>query len=151
MTDLNQRPGIKQNNKLNMAYVQFGKLLSELRKRKLSDKILNVLNHHIEDLNSISDSDKKLRAQIRIHQAAIVRRIEKELKIVCKNHYRNTWMGVGMAAFGIPFGVAFAMSLDNMAFIGMGIPFGFAIGIAIGTKMDQKAAKEGRQLDLELK
>lgn len=60
------------------------------------------------------------------------------------------WLAVGMAAIGIPFGVVFGISLDNMSFLGIGIPIGMGIGIAIGTAMDKKARDEGRQLDLEV-
>lgn len=56
-----------------------------------------------------------------------------------------------MAAFGIPFGVVFGISLGNMAFLGIGIPIGMVVGIAIGTAMDKRAFDEGRQLDLEIK
>jgi hypothetical protein len=37
-----------------------------------------------------------------------------------------------------------------MALLGIGIPIGLAIGIGVGTAMDQKAAQEGRQLDIEI-
>jgi hypothetical protein len=80
----------------------------------------------------------------------ILRLVEKQLKLVSKNHYRNAWMAIGIA-LGVPFGVVFGNSFDNMAYIGIGIPIGMAIGIGIGTAMDAKAFKEGRQLDLELK
>ncbi|MBT8222071.1 MAG: hypothetical protein KJN96_02760 [Eudoraea sp.] len=59
-------------------------------------------------------------------------------------------MALGMAVFGVPMGVAFGAALDNMAFLGIGIPIGMAIGIAIGTAMDEQAKKEGRQLDIDL-
>jgi hypothetical protein len=38
-----------------------------------------------------------------------------------------------------------------MAFLGVGLPIGMAMGMAIGTDMDKKAFKEGRQIDLEIK
>jgi len=65
-------------------------------------------------------------------------------------HWNDTWLAVGMAAFGIPLGVAFGASLGNMAFLAIGIPVGMAIGIAVGTGMDKKAFEEGRQIDLEI-
>jgi hypothetical protein len=37
-----------------------------------------------------------------------------------------------------------------LAFLGLGLPIGMGIGIAVGTVMDSKAAKEGRQLDIDL-
>jgi hypothetical protein len=81
----------------------------------------------------------------------LIKLIEKEVKLVPKNYYRNLWLTLGMAGFGIPIGVAFGASLGNMAFIGVGLPIGLAFGIALGTGMDKKALAEGRQLDLEIK
>ena len=68
-----------------------------------------------------------------------------------KKHYRNTWLAVGMAAFGIPLGLAFGATLGNMAFLGIGLPIGMVFGMSVGTNMDKKAFEEGRQLDLEIK
>lgn len=92
-----------------------------------------------------------MRKQIRKIQSGILKLIEKELKLVTKNHYRNTWLALGMAAFGIPLGVAFGTSLGNIAFIGIGLPNGLTVGIAVGTGMDKKAFEEGKQMDLEIK
>jgi hypothetical protein len=88
-----------------------------------------------------------LRKHIRKTQSGILKLIEKELKLVTKNHYRKTWLAVGMAAFGIPLGVAFGTSIGNMGLLGIGLP----IGMAIGSGMDKKAVESGRQLDLEIK
>jgi hypothetical protein len=82
---------------------------------------------------------------------AIFKLVEKELKLVTKNHYRRLWMVLGMTIFGVLLGVAFGASLGNMAFLGLGLPIGMAIGIGVGTVMDKKAATEGRQLDVDLK
>jgi hypothetical protein len=149
--ELKKRPSIDQNTKLISAYAQFDKLLTELKKKKLPEEIVNSINNGIDQINSVSESEKELRKQIRVSQSSILKLIEKELKIVTKNHYRNTWLAVGMAVFGIPLGVAFGASLGNMAFLGIGLPIGMAIGIAVGSGMDKKAFEEGRQIDLEIK
>jgi hypothetical protein len=149
--ELKKRPSIDQNTKLISAYAQFDKLLTELKKKKLPEEIVNSINNGIDQINSVSESEKELRKQIRESQSSILKLIEKDLKIVTKNHYRNTWLAVGMAVFGIPLGVAFGASLGNMAFLGIGLPLGMAIGIAVGSGMDKKAFEEGRQIDLEIK
>ena len=77
--------------------------------------------------------------------------IEKEHKLVTKNHYRNTWLANGMTVFGLPIGVVFGTSLDNMGFLGIGLPLGMAIGMAVGNSMDEKAFESGKQLDVEIK
>lgn len=150
LKELTQRQDIIGNEKVNGAYVQFGNLLHELTEKELPDEVVHTINKDIEELNSISDSGNLLKKQIQKKQSSVVRLVEKEVKLVPKNHYRNTWLVIGMAAFGIPLGAAFGASLGNMAFLGIGLPIGMAIGIAVGTGMDKKAFKEGRQLDLEL-
>ena len=55
-------------------------------------------------------------------------------------------MVLGMSSFGLPLGVAFGASLSNMGLLGVGLPIGMVIGIAVGLKKDNQAAKEGRQL-----
>jgi hypothetical protein len=149
--ELNSIPGIDGNFKLKDMYIQFEKLLIELRKRELPDEFVLSINNDIEDLNSISSSVDELRNMVRKKQSKIIKLLEKELKLVTRNYYRNLWLAIGMAAFGIPIGVAFGASLGNMAFLGIGLPIGLAIGIAVGKGMDKKAFEEGRQIDMEIK
>jgi len=134
---------------LNLTFAQFQKLLSELRKQKLTNEIIEKLNVFIEELNSTHETEFK--KQLKLKQTKIVKLLEKELKIVPKNYYRNIWLAVGMAAFGVPIGVSFGLSMGNLGLLGLGLPIGMAIGIAIGTGMDKKAFEEGRQLDVVLK
>ena len=149
--ELKRRPGFDQDKKLISSYAQFDKLLTELKKKKLPEEIVNSINNEINKINSISESDKELRKQIKKTQSSILKLIEKELKLVARNHYRNTWLAVGMAAFGIPLGVAFGKSLGNMGLLGIGLPIGMVIGMAVGSSMDKKAFEAGRQLDFEIK
>jgi hypothetical protein len=92
-----------------------------------------------------------LRKQIKKTQSSILKLIEKELKLVTKNHYRNTWLAVGMAAFGLPLGAALGTSLGDIGLLGLGLPIGMVIGMAVGSGMDKKAFKDGKQLNLEIK
>jgi hypothetical protein len=78
----------------------------------------------------------------------IVNRIAFKEKLVLPKHYLNLWIGVGMGAFGVPIGVAFSAAIENMAFIGAGLPVGIALGAAIGAGLDNKAKAEGRVLNL---
>jgi len=146
--ELKQRTGISENSKAYRPYVQFGKLIDELRKKELSEEITAFVNLNINELNLITVEN--LKNQVKKKQAKIITQLEKKLKIVPKNHYKNTWLAIGMSIFGIPLGVAFGVSLGNLALLGIGLPIGMVIGLAIGTGMDQKAFKEGRQLDIIL-
>lgn len=112
--ELVKRYNIELDKKLTNRYVNFEKLITELKKRNIPSEIVNSVNQNIEDVNSFPGSNKDLLKQLRKAQSRILKLIEKELKLVTINHYRNMWLAVGMAAFGIPFGV----SLGNMAFIG---------------------------------
>jgi hypothetical protein len=128
----------------------FQKLLTELRKRTIPQDIIEFVNQELEKVNSFTGPEKDLVKQVKTSQASILKLIEKEMKLVPKNHYRNMWLALGMASFGIPLGVIFGLSLGNMAFLGIGLPIGMGIGIAVGTALDKKAADSGNQLDLEI-
>ncbi|WP_299334087.1 hypothetical protein [uncultured Psychroserpens sp.] len=149
ITKLNLK--IDKNSKLNDLYLQFQKLLSELRKKELSDTLVSSINKDIEALQLTTTSENTLKKQIKTLQTRVIKNVEKASKIVPKNYYRNQWLALGMAVFGIPIGVVFGLSMGNMAFLGIGLPIGMAIGTAIGASMDKKALNEGRQLDIDIK
>ena len=149
INSLKPRPEISNKPKLQKVYTQFEKLIDELRTIALPEKITVFINASIDELNLISN--EKLRSQTKKKQSKIISLIEKELKIVPINHYRNTWMAIGMSAFGVPLGVALGASLGNMGLIAIGLPIGMAIGLSVGTSMDKKAQEEGRQLNMEVK
>ena len=143
-----QRPELTDKTK--SAYEQFERLVLEIKKKKLPEEIELVINKHITQLNSITDTNKILRNEIRKEQSKIVGMLAQKLKIVPINYFRKTWFVLGMTVFGIPIGAAFGLSLNNMAYLGIGLPVGMSIGLAMGSRMDNKAKEEGRQLDIEL-
>ena len=147
---LNKRPTIEQNIKLNRKFLQLEKLINELNKQNLSEKITSTINSSIEGVNSINNLEKELSKQIKKSQSGILKLIEKELKLVTKHHYRNTGLAVGLA-MGVALGSVIGSNSENMTMLGIGMPIGMAIGIAIGTTMDKKAKDGGKQLDLEIK
>jgi len=149
--ELKERQDIATDSKLSKLYNQFAVLLSELRKHKLSPKIITTINESIEILNASSLTGDAVRKLVKQKQTEILKQVEKEHKIVPKNYYRNLWMLLGISAFGVPIGVAFGLSIGNIGLLGVGLPIGMGIGIAVGTGMDKKALKEERQLDIEIK
>jgi hypothetical protein len=149
--ELHQKPLLDTNVKLREVSLQFEKLLTELRKKELPDGLVMAINREIEALNTTTDSENERRKSIRKIQTRLIKLLEKEVKLVPRNFYRNLWLTLGMAAFGIPIGAAFGASLGNMAFLGVGLPIGMAVGMAHGTNLDKKALAEGRQLDIEIK
>jgi hypothetical protein len=148
--ELNHRPD-DENLKLNEIFSQFRQLLAELENRELPDEIVTSINNDIDEINSITVIGNELQKEIERRLQRIIKLLEKNLKLVPKNYYRNLWMILGIAVFGIPIGVIFGASLDNMAYLAIGLPIGLVIGIGLGAVMDQKALKEGRQLDIEIK
>lgn len=138
-----------ENKKLNKRIAYFKKLISELDKRTLPDSLIDHVNAQTALVMAASHSEKELQKQIRKSIQKVLTLAEREAKLVGKRHYQTRWLAVGMAAFGIPMGVAFGTAIDNMGMIGVGMPIGMAIGIALGTQMDAKAKNEGRQMDLE--
>ncbi len=151
LTELKDNANISSDIKLNAIYAQFKAFISELEKKELTPAIVSNINTSIELLNASPLMGKDLIKLIKQQQTIIVKQLEKELKIVSKNHYRNLWMLLGFTAFGLPIGVTFGLSIGNIGLMGMGLPLGMAIGAVIGSAMDKKALAEGRQLDVELK
>ncbi|NER14863.1 hypothetical protein GWK08_15510 [Leptobacterium flavescens] len=151
LKELKKRPGLGRDSRSGKKYLQFEKLINELKQKELNDKVINSLNESIDHINSFRDTDPELAKQLRKTQSKILMFVAKELKLVVKNHYRNQWMALGMATFGIPIGMAFGVSLSNMGLLGIGLPMGMMIGILVGSAMDKKAQDNGKQLDLVIR
>lgn len=140
-----------EDHKLHYAKEQFVKLIQEIDKQKLPDDSIEFINDKIKVLNSISATDKSYRELLRKTQSEVLKMLEKQHKIVSKNHYLNKWLLVGMNAVGLPIGAALGISLNNIALLGIGLPIGMIYGYFVGKRLDKKAQTEGRQLDIELK
>lgn len=151
MNIIELRQRIPENPKLNTSYIQFEKLLQELRKKQLPPPIIALVNQDVESINSIPDTGDKLKKALKHAQTKIIKLIEKELKIVPMNYYRNIWLVLGMSAFGLPIGAAIGLSIGNIGLLAVGLPIGILIGMIIGSTMDKKALQEGRQLAIEIK
>ncbi|HKK73911.1 MAG TPA: hypothetical protein VJ953_02465 [Saprospiraceae bacterium] len=147
--ELQTRPRLTENEKLQSSFQRLSQLLEELRKKELPDALIQQINGYIDTANQEKGEPKDLRKTIKKQYSAIVKLIEKEMNLVPKNYYRNMWVGLGMTVFGMPIGLALGSAVGNIGFLAIGLPIGMVIGIAIGTEKDKKAANEGRQLDLE--
>lgn len=136
--------------KLENAFNQFDTLLTELRKKEIPSQLIDRINAHVVEINSFAGSGTDFGKFIKMKQSAIVNLLAKEAKIVPKNYFQTIWMSMGMAAFGIPIGVAIGTATKNMGLLGVGLPIGLGLGVVVGRKMDEKAAKENRQLNIVL-
>ena len=148
--ELKDRLEFDADSKMYKLYIQFTQLINELRKKDLPDVIVEAINEDIKDLNSLTTAEQ-VKVAVKQKQTKIMKLLEKQLKIVPINYYRNIWLAVGMSAFGLPIGVTFGLSLHNMGLLGIGLPIGMAIGLGVGSGMDKKALQEGRQLNVEIK
>lgn len=151
MKKLIERPSLAVKGKAGNVYGQLGQLLHVLEQRDLPTGVAAQIDSDIEQLNAIDDSSRNFAVTVKKTENKIIKLLEKELKIVPRNHYRKLWFILGMSAFGLPLGVSIGLSLGNIGLLGIGLPIGMAIGFAVGSLMDQKALKEGRQLDFEVK
>ncbi len=149
--ELKENGNVWKDSKSIPVFNQLRLILDGLRNRDIPDRIIVSINRDLEELNSTLLTESMLRKLIKQKQLKIIKLLEKELKIVPKNHYRNLWSVLGMSAFGLPLGVALGSSIGNLALLGIGLPIGMAIGLAVGAEMDKKALKAGRQLNVEIK
>lgn len=144
-----ERPDLNSGKRTQRKVQNFRELLQALGERELPDSLTEALNLKIDALNQMQGTEKEYRKAVVNTEYKILKFLEKEHKIVPKNHYQKTWLALGMAVFGVPLGVAMGTALGNMGLMGVGIGMGLAIGIAVGTGMDKKARDEGRQLEFE--
>lgn len=151
ITELKEREDLTNDNKQNNNYIQFKEVLSELNKKELPDTTAVFINNNVEELNSTLLQGKDLQKLIKKQQTNILKLVLKEHKIVPKNYYRKLWMPLGMSTFGIPIGLALGLSVNNMGLFASGLPMGMGIGIGVGSRLDKKALKEERQLNIELR
>ena len=149
--ELKIRQDSSTGNKFSRIYSQFGELLSELKKKELTQNIIKLINENVEQINSSTLPETQLAKLVKEKQTIILKQTEKELKIVPRNHYRNLWMLFGFTAFGLPIGAIFGLSVGNIGLLAIGLPIGMAIGSVVGSGMDKEALNEGRQLNLEIK
>lgn len=148
--ELKQGPDLSQNEALNKSYDYMKQLLAELRTKELKDEVVSAINEQVELINAIPEAGKDLKKQLSKSKSKITGLVEKEHKLVPKGYYRMKWMALGMTIFGLPIGLMFSMLIDNFAYLAIGLPIGMPIGMAVGGGMDQKAAQEGRQLNVSM-
>ena len=151
ITELKQNENAAKSAKSNLHHTHIEYILRDLDGRDLPDYVIKSINADVEEINSTDKTDYALYKLLKKKQREIVTLLEKEMKIVSINHYRNLWMVIGMSAFGIPIGVAFGISIGTMGMMGIGLPIGMGIGIGLGISMDKKALADGRQLSIEVK
>lgn len=146
----NIQPPKDSSEKLHSKYLKLQDLFIEIEKKELTPKVEEKLNEVIASLNAFDGKEKQQLKQVRRAQSKALNIVLKDLKLVTPNYYRNLWLGVGMAVFGIPMGTALGLAVDNLGLLGVGLPLGLTIGYAVGAEMDKKAKNEGKVLDVNI-
>ena len=141
---LKSREDLLQDKKYNKAYTKMQNLITAINKKGISDEFIVVINDDVRKLNSFVGTEKQLIRFIKKTTSKTAKFVEAKLKLVSKYHYRNYGLIMGML-----FGPILTQSIDGLGFGGLGMVLGMAVGIAIGISYDTKAAKEGRQLDVD--
>lgn len=144
---IDKEPKFEVNSDLEKSAFLYQGLLDAIAKKDVPTELIREINEHTRGINAATGTPKALEKTITRHQNAILKTLEKQLKIVPQSHYQTQFLAIGMAAFGIPIGLVFGTILGNMGFLGIGLPIGMALGIALGGSKDKKAASQGLQLD----
>ena len=146
---LNEPTGLSGDKKLGRLHGRVKDLVDDLLSRTGPAAVEDEINAEIDKVNGVPDSRKELKKGFQTAYSRITQIALKRLNLVPKGYYRTMWMSIGLGAFGVPIGVSIGVVLDNMGFIGVGLPLGMVIGMAVGSAMDKRAAEEGRQLSIE--
>ena len=142
--NLKNRAELSQNKKYVKASSKMQELIIALNKKEIPEEFIGTINEDIKKLNSFFGTDKQVIKLLKKTTAKILKFVDTKLKLVSKHHYRSIGMVMGML-----FGPIVTLPFDALGYSGLGMILGMAIGIAIGTNLDAKAAKEGKQLDVE--
>jgi len=145
------KPVLNQDKKTALKFEIFQQLINELNKKDIPIEMAGSINQDIEEINKFAGSDKETLGLLKKKQESILKKLDKELRLVTVNYNRNLWLVLGMSAFGLLIGVALGLSLGNIGLLGIGLPIGMGIGVALGTHLYKKAKAEGKQLEVELK
>ena len=147
---LKSKPAYKNNQELRKKFVEFKKLITAIKKKEIPTEMIAEINIEIELINNFEEDEAALLKQYKNSLAGIISALESKLSLTPKGYYRNKWMAIGIALFGVVLGTVFGVIMDNMAFIALGIPLGVGLGLAIGRRKDKKAFEQGNQLDIEI-
>lgn len=140
----------QQSPKIIKEYAILDKLYLELEKKDLPAEVVEFINNRTDYLNTLGEQDPRLLKLLRKTKQDIVKQVEKQVKIVPRNYYRNLWMVIGMSVYGLPIGVIYATITQNWGLLGIGLPIGMLLGMGHGARLDKKASEELRQLDLDI-
>lgn len=146
---LNKRINSEQNLKVKKAFIKLERLIEALNKKGIPEDNVVVINADIKMINSFSGTEKELIKLLKKTYDKLLIFIQKELNLVKKSHYQNSWMAYGMLAgvfLSTVFGNFYELERGNS--VAMGISIGMLIGLLAGRYRDNIARRDGQQLNL---
>lgn len=138
------------NYKKLVMYENYKKYIKELQSKTLPESLIEKLNLLIDVNNQMHDDEEMYRKSLNKIVRDTVKLVEKEAKIVPLNFYTNNWLIIG-TTFGVTLGSILSNLNDEIAFLGLFIAIGLSLGYGYGKSLDNKAIKEGRQINVDLK
>lgn len=144
---LQRRKGIDKNKKLNKTYDKMQHLIVALDKKNLPPNELTCINEHIVLINSFDGTEKELIKMLKKTYTNVLTFINEKLELVPKHHFRALWILYASLAAVVLSSVSYSfgfISIGGLASVFL--PFGILIGILVGTYLDNRAKKEGRQI-----
>ena len=123
-----------------------------LDKKDLPSHELTSINEHIALINSFNGTEKELIQMLKKTYTNVLTFIDEQLELVPKHHFRALWIlyaSLAAAVLSSVFHSSGFMSIGALASVFL--PISVLIGIFVGTYLDNRAKKEGRQIELELK
>ena len=149
LKELNKRNLNELNKKQLTKFNYLDQLIFDLKNREITTELINLINGKIDFINDFSGSEKDYIKQLKKATASILQLLGEELELVAKHHYQNQWTAYGMLA-GVIFSTIFTQLgySETWSSIGMGIPMGLLFGMLAGKNRDEKALKEGKQLNV---
>ena len=154
IVELKSRNLVSDFPKSEEIYRQFNKFIHELNSWNFPDDTVSAVNEEMQELNNSPIFGVSLKVFIEKKLVEISKLIEDKHKVVPVNYYRNLWKNRGGTVFGIPMAIvtgAIGIYIGFYTLFAIGWPLGMLIGFVVGVKKDQKAHKEGRQLNVNLK
>ena len=121
-------------------YTEFITILSNVKKRTLSEKQFSLIEDKLNSLN-LEASLKKKRTYFSKKLGVFKKFLKDEFSFTTKGYYTSMYMALGMC-FGVPIGASF-----DSSGIAIGISIGMLIGLAYGKNKDKEAQKNNLVLN----
>jgi len=138
------------NKRVIRKHDQLVRLLNAIQVHTIPEVVQTQINYQVDQVNAALDRPETFKKVLHVAYKEVYKLATVQCKLVPKNLHQTTWMSLGMSVFGVPIGIAFSAATDNYGLLAIGLPIGMVIGIAVGSGMDKKAAKTGKQLDFKL-